>query len=493
MDDAPPRGSRSAPRPAARPIRDDRDDDRPARRPADDYDDEPRGRRRVRDDDETEVDRRRDDPDRNDDGPVLDRADDDYDDLDEDRPRKKRPKRKKKAGKGLLIAGLLVGVFGFLAVAGLVVWMVWPRDKDPLAYLPANSNMVFSINVGDLASKNPDLAKKVEDLIKQGDENVYKQMQSISQGASIGDFYDRVVVGARNPDAGSGGGAGVIVVKTKKPYDRDAVIKAFNATSAELEGKTYYKVPAASGLKAMFFPSDKLVVLSSDDNAEVLKELLKSDGRKVLLQDALKDMADKIDKNQVWMAMVPPSSARQSLNSIPTGPGGQQLSQPAKTALSHLKSVGFWGGLESDQVKIGAGLLLTDSSEASQLVGEFKPKLEEYKKQIDGLSGMVGFMPGVPASAGNMIKELTSKIDFVSDGSVAQVTTQVSRSTFDSFVKDLTEMGAKAAQGGGQNNGPPNFGPGGPGFGPGGPPAGPGNRPGPGRPGNRPGGPGGRP
>src|SRR5207245_3159369 len=127
----------------------------------------------------------------------------DDEDEDDDEPRRQfRAKRKKRSNKGLLIALALIGTVVFFGGAGIAVYYLLSGGggEEPLAYLPADTQIVAGFNLGALSREVPAIGPQVDQVVAQaaahmtvaGGQNVQNHT-----GIETKEMFDQVFIGAR--------------------------------------------------------------------------------------------------------------------------------------------------------------------------------------------------------------------------------------------------------------------------------------------------------
>jgi hypothetical protein len=269
-------------RPPVRRRRDDEDDDRPSARRsrAEEEDDRPQSRRRndVEDEDDDRP-------------PVRKRpakgADDDPDPLDEDlRPRRRR---KPKSNKALLI-GLGAGGAALLLLltCGGVLYFADPfglfggASSDMLAWAPGDTLWVTYVDVEE--------AERVAELRDEFRRDVNNPTRHGIKKEDV----SAILLAGRTQHLG--GEPEVTVVKLRSAVDRNAVIAAHGGTESTANGRKYYKTRTGG---ALYFPSDRMVVVSRYEN--VVAGRLGGDEGKVVVADDLRSAAKGAD-GLMWVA-----------------------------------------------------------------------------------------------------------------------------------------------------------------------------------------------
>lgn len=488
----------SVPPPRRAPREDE--DVRPTRtrpaRPRDDDEDAPpeRGEARIRRRESDEAAPRR--------RPVAERPEpNDVDDF-EDRPRPKKKSVKKRGGGRLVLFGILGGVlFLLLAGGGVAAYFLWfagvnrgSGDEDPLAYMPADANLVMGIDAAALL-KDPVFGTQIRQSMQQNTGNDFPERMKKETGLEVEELFAQVTIGMKVDTSKAASQAGppgmgpqdkpqkmTMVLRTSKPFDQKKLATASkDAVRKSHKGKTYYEVNE-NELKTLFMPSDRTIVMTVLRGAEA-EAIIGSDGKPALAADAV-TLIRGVEKNTGWLAFVPPEAERNTLlaelKKQPLPPDGK----PFADALTKARGVALYGQM-GDQVKFGCNVAFGDDATAAETMKLVNGVWEKEKNGLTN-SPMLLFMPKVKKLADEVIKS----VRFSAVGPVLVVSAEVNRANATEVFNDLQKMGGGMAGPGGIAQ-PPQ--PGGRGV-PGGiaqPPQPGGRQGGPG--GMPPGGPGGRP
>jgi hypothetical protein len=478
----------SAPAPRRGP-RDDEEEARPTRtKPARRRDDEDfppeRGEARIRRRDSEEAAPRT--------RPAAGRASlEEADDL-EDGPRPKKDKKsiKKRGGGRVVLFGILGGVLLLLlAGGGTAAYFLWfyginrgSGDEDPLAYLPADTNIVVGMDLAALL-KDPTIGPQIrQSMLQQNVGNDFPERIKKETGLEVEEVFSQMVIGMKfdtSKAALQGGPPGMgpqdkpqkmtMVLRTSKPFDQKKMAKSGkDAVRKSYKGKTYYEVNE-NELKTLFMPSDRTIVMTVLRGAEA-EALIGSDGKPALSAEGV-TLIRGVEKNTGWMAFVPPEAERNTLlaelKKQPIPPDGKAFAD----ALTKARGVAIYGQL-GDQVKFGCNLAFGDDATAADTM---KLVSGVWEKEKGGLtnSPMLLFMPKVKKLADEVVKS----VKFSAVGPVLMVSAEVNRTSATEVFNDF-QKGMGGGMGGppGGVIQPPQ--PGGRQGVPGGmPPGGPGGRP----------------
>jgi hypothetical protein len=408
---------------AARKTRGDEDDEdaAPRARKRDEDDDEkPRARRRDEEDDETPRARKRGDED--DDRPRARKKARGEDDEDDDRPRRRgrddeddddRPRRgkkgkKKKSGAMLYV---MIGV-GVLLVGGLIWLLIYmfsggSYDKEMMAYMPESTAIVGGADVEALMKVD-----MLKEMLDKGGAGAVPGMpggggaQDLTKGLkeaglSFGDI-SKVMFGT--PDDAKKAEGWVAVARFKKDVDKGKIAGALKATEAKEGGKTYYK--GAAG--ALFFPKDDLLVLAEKE--DTLKKLMNKEEGKVVINDTLKELADKVGGGNVWVA-----TSSNPGNAAGLGPIGMMTGGDADVtnALKNAKGGALKVDIDNSRIKAAVYLKCADSGAASKLADSLNKQLKDAKQKMNEMLSKVGGGGGPEV---DVMKDAVNSISIDSSG-----------------------------------------------------------------------------
>jgi hypothetical protein len=173
-----------------------------------------------------------------------------------------------------------------------------------------------------------------------------------------------------------------------------------------------------------------------------------------------------VEKNSGWLTFLPSEEDRKGLVSelkkLPLPPdqkGSADLLAKARgvTAYGHLDT-------QANQVKAGFGLLFGDATTAADATKQSGDQWDKQKGQLTLLLNLFG----MPASVKKLADEVLGSLKFSTEGSVAMVSVQASRTTATEAFNDLQKGGGPGLAGGPPARGGPGIQP--PGRGPANPP-----------------------
>jgi len=397
----------------------------------------------------------------------LDDDEDDYEDdyEEEDQPRRKSKKRGKKSGKGLLIGIIAGSVLAVLLAVGAVAAWVWPGflisytnkgtgNEDPLAYVPADSTMVFGFD-GNTLLNNPAFGPQLQaQLQKTSDEKDLFDDCKASTGLEFKELFDRFIV------AGKGsfpGGAALmaansnqdetVVLQSKVPFNQKTVGEHFTgAERVKVNGKFYYKRTRSTPGNTytyLFMPSDRILVLTKMPQNK-LEAMINSDGSQPALAADTLSMARAAEKGAAWLVLPVSGSIKQLLGQF-SSPAVQAQTppelKPALSALPNAKTLGVWGSLDGQKASLHVALLCADNAGAKNVAGGLQTWWQANTKGATGLLIRAPLFK-LPRSVQKIADEILSSTRFTSQGALAKASAQAKMQSVEALVKDLPTLTA---------------------------------------------------
>jgi hypothetical protein len=393
----------------------------------------------------------------------YDDGDDDEDTIGESASDAKRPRsknRKKKSSQNVLVLALGIGGLSLLLGGGAVAAFVWPgflksgpNWDEPLAFVPANNKLLLSVNVDTLIDRLG-VGPHVEQALKttvSGDLNLADMKKDT--GLEFRELFSQVVIasnqlaqGQPNPNAKA-----VIVIKSKVPFDSKKLVAFFKVTEPpeKLNGKKYYKKTNRGETVALFFPSNRLVVITNYLDKD-LELLLGADGATTVLPPDIRTMVDSYRQNEIWAVVPADASVKQTLRQGPTGfvPGGGGGQQPdaSAAAFDQVKAGGFGVGLENNQVKLNWSLLCDNPAGAGQVVEAMKKQFDLYTKGLFKVM-LNQIMSSWPPPVKALVDDLIKNTRFTSQANLAQASAEVSVQSVRNALAQVEQMGLAGAGG----------------------------------------------
>ncbi len=372
---------------------------------------------------------------------------------------------------------------GLLLVAGgaYLAYYFFVQDRtnaipaaqmEALRFVPAENGVLVGVDMANILAE-PEVKRLVEKFPKQLGGLDFGEEHKKNTGLSA-DEIDHMALGANIPfaelikmrkaggppdlDVFKRGMRGVAVTKTKTSVNREQVLKNMGAGDArQLDGKTYYPLPAGHQHSFVFFPGDHFVAYVTGGE-DALAAALKITGDKANLSADTLTMLEAIGKAHVWVVM-PADQFRNDLQQMPPMPGGSnpKLADAFTTAVRGAKAFAIWVKVQGKEVKIYLGMQCTDKKSASNLIGELNREWKRTnKKELEKNAGMLG-------PIGDLVKQVIDSLDFDDDGAVAMVSIKLKIQTLEQVVQmglDMMGNNPDLDLGGRKPPGPPRF----PGF-----------------------------
>jgi hypothetical protein len=369
------------------------------------------------------------------------------DDEDEPRPKGKkaafRPKRKSGGGGAKVVLIVSAAVLGLAVLGGgawLAFWLLSGGGDEPLAYLPADSPIVFGID--GKAIMESSLGSRLEPLLNSPVSPLAKVRQATN--AQPRDLLQRVVVGIRPEPSGKMGM--VAVVKSAVPLDADKLSGAFSGTKSSAAGRTVYKLPPGAGPTTLAVPNKQIAVFA-DLSEEPLGRVLKSSGKSSVLTGDLATLASKFGNSTVWVvgSMTDPSFKAGLQAGLSTNPTAKGLAD----ALQSAKGFGLSLNIAGSQVEVKVAALCPDAGAAQNVVSQMQQSAEKSKNDAMGKA----MMAMMPAAIKTLQEEAESSQQFTTDGSLAVMSLKFNISTIESAIGAATQMASAFGGGGGRQPG----------------------------------------
>jgi hypothetical protein len=286
-------------------------------------------------------------------------------------------------------------------------------SSDMLAWMPSDTQQIDGMNIDSVSKNSKALAAVRNDLrdlealgIKAED------MSSVMQGKK----------------GGKGATAEVTVVKLKGSADKDKISKTAGGTEANTNGKKYFKTKNGGGL---FFPSDKLVVLTKSE--ATLTGLLQKDDGKVVINDELKATVKRAD-GDMWMAAV--GSAANTFGDAGGGAGAKG-GMPGFGAMPTPKNSLATAKLAGDDVNMKIEITFADADSAKKAADQIDSMMKMVKGMMEGMDQMVGKMGGGNPAAAKMqgAKKMFETLKVTASGSVVTITMTAPIDSMEGFGK----------------------------------------------------------
>ncbi len=411
-------------------------------------------------------------------------AEDDYPrrtDADEgddyDLPRSRRlDRKKKKAGKGLLVGLIVGGVLLLLGVGAIAGW-VWPgffkggggvKDipapaavEDLLAFAPQGSDLFMGF---DLEAMRKHQAADSDAQMNLAFAQLSAMIPNAPPAAAMTYVFknaDRMVVAVnlQNPQVDL---KVAVIARMKAPFTAEEIRKLFNAPGPlqQQNGKSYVKLaplqapqgvgrvgrpqgvpPAAQKTPFLCMPTNDTLVWALVPENQV-GALLNGSGKQESGSEA-RVLARSVGGSNVWVAWSFNGMIRQALMQV--NPQMLQMMapefQPCVGALRQLKGTIATMDYEAGgNFKMRLGLNCANAGDAQQLAGAtqnwWNAKVKPQADMIANAAAMAG-NPEMPAA----VREFFNSIAFRADGTQAQATAQISRATLEKVEKAQPKLG----------------------------------------------------
>jgi hypothetical protein len=358
--------------------------------------------------------------------------------FDEPRPRRRRKRRKK--GHGQTLAIILGSAAIVLLFAGGVAYFVWSSvynrgqnkgtgQEDPLAYVPADSNVVVGLDFSALMDQ-PVLAGQIEKALRQsGRDNPVDDCKK-NTGLEFKDLCGRILVGSKVTSLQPGPfPPTTVIIQSKIPFNQNKVRDWVNDQEPRKHaGKTYYQTKSTSSgeFPWVFMPSDRILIFSGLPEDQ-MKALVESDGREPALPGDAVTAIRVLENNTFWMTFTLNENVREKLAQTLAQGRGQIPAEiaPVADALPGAKLIALSGNWKNDQISAKVSMVCAQDDIARQVVEAVQ---NAWDKQVNTLLAMV------PKDGQAVVQELIDNTKFSSQGATAQLATQF-RASADQLAK----------------------------------------------------------
>lgn len=322
--------------------------------------------------------------------------------------RESAPQRQSNAkGGGALFVLVLLGL---LAVGGGIFALIFflgehPKaDDEMLAYLPAGTNYIVSVDVDALKSGSSKmwptaltgLDKGIVDSLKNAqlpvEENASRIVVGYGEFAAIGpataplppspialgkgktpkttEPVTPVTPAAIPPTVGS------VVVRMKQKVDKAKLIAAWSAREERKGEKSFYVLTGeGAGLKCYFPPNEELIVFTRHEKS--LENVLAANPAKPTISEELQELVKRVSRGPVWFAMIRKAAPEHIYQSVKDHGDCPYLTSATVEAIKDLKSAGGYLRLVDDRVEVNvvascseAAIALRAADKLKQLVLE---------------------------------------------------------------------------------------------------------------------------
>lgn len=174
------------------------------------------------------------------------------------------------------------------------------KGDDPLAFVPADANVVIGMKAKDAGNS---AFKAIYDYsLSQFGLNKTDGDWKKDTGLEYAELFDTTIIALKMGDYAAAPQGATLIVKSTKEFDPTTFGKWIgNVDSKKSEGKEYAASPKnLSKLKTVFFPAKHIMVMS-DQPADQLAGVFKSDGSAPGMSKEGIDLIRKTDKSPVWL------------------------------------------------------------------------------------------------------------------------------------------------------------------------------------------------
>jgi hypothetical protein len=241
-------------------------------------------------------------------------------------------------------------------------------DEEPLALIPANSDVVIRINTGALIAADPTLANSVEQHIRSlGTSRIFYDSAG-AVGIEPADLFHQLTYGIHLPrnDRAPAEGYYTLVIRSRMPFSQARVARAFRAAPREMFNKTYYQLEGEM-FHILYMPSDHTIVLTRAPTRHVAA-MMQSDGTQSALSSELEPLIRRCERGHFWavQAFSPPvtDEIRTHMDALPWSP---RAWKSLVKDVSEARAVGFWTRINEGQMSFRAGLLCTNQEGAERV------------------------------------------------------------------------------------------------------------------------------
>jgi len=312
-----------------------------------------------------------------------------------------QPRRSKLPAKALIIAGACVVV---VLVVGLVAAvMLTGGGKDPLAYVPDDSNVIVSVNVEKIVA-----SPIVQKMLEAEDSPLKKAQEEIESVFKLSDIK-RVVVAGNT----SGSDEPLIVCEFTRAMDPEDVVKKAGVKFQEINhaDMTIYQNLSSSAM-SLCFVDDRTVLVGK---AMKIREVLDRTGEPKL-PEKLQTCIEQLDFSQAIVgAVAMPDQLPDLPPMIPISP----------ETLDKVEAATFQIDVTSD-LTVAATLICQDSKTAEQI-----------KKMVDGLVALAGMSEDVPPE----LQELLDALEVTHSEQNVSARITISEKLIDKAMKGDIQMG----------------------------------------------------
>lgn len=322
--------------------------------------------------------------------------------------------------------------------------------EDPLAYLPADSNILAGIDVAAIAQVRPDLIEQLRNA-SMSDPDSFDPKKNL--GIDFADFYSQVLVAAKGDVMQQAPPQTMTMVATSRTgFDPVKVAKGLKKAKPEkVNGKVVFSIEDKQ-MKTVFMPSDRIIVvttlLATD---EKLAALVGSDGSQPMLPAEALKLVREGQKGPAWVAVPFDEMITKLLEGLAEQQKGKVPPefQPLLKAFTSSRGAAVLLNGDANNLRLTVTLACANAKDAQLLAGtaqaiwgaakgQIEPQVMETVKQVK--------LPDVES----LVKNLFATLTFEPRDTIAQVSVQFEAKPIETLAKEAATdpMGLQAKLGG---------------------------------------------
>ena len=368
-------------------------------------------------------------------------VDDDEDDDFDDRPKRKfKAKRKSGSNKGLVIGLVVLGVLVVLGGAGgLAYWLLaGGAGEEPLAYLPADTQIVAGVNFGSLIKEVPAIGQQV-------DQFAHQMVAQADSGGGAGwaagiepkEMFDQVFIGARAESGGTP--IFTFVTLSSKPFDRAKLVSSDKPGQSKKSGygQTYFESSPAGFTIRTFYANKRNTVVTSVPETQAVP-IFKSDGKTIKLPGPLSALVAKVRSNHAWAVANLDDALKQQLSaaasrSVPGMPAGGGAAGAAE-AFNGVTGLAAWANVQSGRLDLHIGLECSDAASA-------QAKVAKVQADVTKLTTVLSVLAAAKSEARPVADDVKKSLKVAANGTTAEISLQVGVGDLEALVASLAGAG----------------------------------------------------
>jgi hypothetical protein len=376
-----------------------------------------------------------------------------------------RRRKKRRSNTSKILAVSLSSALIILLFVGGTAYFIWNnvvnkgRNKgtgkeNPLAFVPADSTMVFGVDMGPLWEQ-PAVAAELEKILGRDPQDFFGDLKK-NTGIHNNEFLDRLILALKTDPANPMQPPPVtLIFQSKVPFDQNKVRDKVRDSEKDMVpqtagGKTYYKRSEAMGAQTgwLYMPSNRILVLSNMSEAQ-MKELVESDGIEPKLPAPVISMAQGLEKSHFWMIEPFSAAIRQQMEKrLGTTRGliPPDLT-PVTNALPQAKMLTLSSNLANNKISLQVSLVCADEGTAKQVESTLQNYWDKNSKGLAGLQMKLG-LAVLPKELQATVKEILENLQFSSQGATAHLITQFTAPSSETLTKLVTSQRGKFVPGG---------------------------------------------